>query len=481
MASKKRAGGTTAANNKQSDGATARSRPSGPPSKGPGAPVPTRRVTADKRRQELASPPPPPPARGRRLVLPVVAAVLIGGGAVAAWALGAFGPRATATAGTLRTQDVELIPDRAGPIERWVMFLGDVVPELATETHAGIMAAARPESRFSVVYSNPVGRSLLEEALERHDFDLRRISWIASQDEVPPWSRDQFLVGRDRAGAPVLFLHHPDHYSRIFHGHSLDGRNTPRILHKIPDVRFIETRARIEGGSMVSDLERVFITPIAMEVAVEWGEFPDEKSFLSYLQGLYGRPVTVLNTRKGFPAGHADLFMAAIGDKKLILGDPRLAVELLDALDEGQRLEYVTRLNELLRGVPESDPLTPYKRSDILARLRQSNTEAPLLAGFDAVEAQLRGLGYELIKVPFLGFHLPSTGMNQMISYTNAVQEEVGGEKIAYVPRYGLPPLDRAGLQTWEELGYRVRAIEATGPSMLGGGVRCISQQIRAK
>jgi hypothetical protein len=61
-----------------------------------------------------------------------------------------------------------------------------------------------------------------------------------------------------------------------------------------------------------------------------------------------------------------------------------------------------------------------------------------------------------------------------MLSYTNVLQEEAGGERIVYLPQYSVPPLDEAAAEAWRARGYRVQAIAAAPLIPLQGALRCL-------
>ena len=84
-------------------------------------------------------------------------------------------------------------------------------------------------------------------------------------------------------------------------------------------------------------------------------------------------------------------------------------------------------------------------------------------------------------RVAVLRLRIPGTSLMEVLSGTNVIQESRAGRRFVYLPTHRLPAFDRATIATWTRLGYEVVPIDALGPAMLGGGVRCLSQVVRER
>ena len=301
-----------------------------------------------------------------------------------------------------------------------------------------------------------------------------RIKWLEVSSRLSWWARDFFVSGTEDDGEPVAMLHHSDHY-RVIQGPA-DG-NGPKMLDALRTllpVRTLDTRARLEGGAVVAGARHVFITPTVCQNAVIHGKFEDWPDFLTYLRKLYGRPVVVLDVPLGPPWEHADLYLTPIGEKTVLLGDSTLAASLLDKSAAEQLAGFSVRLAKF------GSHKTGYPR---LERTDASTLKAWLRRNPDPVTRrllrQLGNLGYLVEPLPWLVFQVPGARHELRLTYNNVIMESRKNQRTVYLPKYGLADIDRAARATYERYGYRVVSIDALGPALFGGSVRCLSQVFR--
>jgi hypothetical protein len=65
-----------------------------------------------------------------------------------------------------------------------------------------------------------------------------------------------------------------------------------------------------------------------------------------------------------------------------------------------------------------------------------------------------------------------------LVTWTNAVMEVRHDRRIAYVPAYGIPLLDRAAQAAWRKLGYEPVPIRTRAVIREGGAVRCVTNAL---
>jgi hypothetical protein len=65
------------------------------------------------------------------------------------------------------------------------------------------------------------------------------------------------------------------------------------------------------------------------------------------------------------------------------------------------------------------------------------------------------------------------------VTYNNVVMETRGGETTVWVPVYGVPELDEAGLQAWRTLGVTVRPVDVSRIYRYDGSLRCLVNVLR--
>ena len=406
------------------------------------------------------------------VVLVVASFVAIG----VAW--GAVAPRAVVKPPPSRP---ELVPDRAGPIREWIYFVQEFAPDAAASTIAEIIMGADPASNHRVVYSADIARDTLVQALERRGYEPKpSLIWQRSEREVPGWVRDMFVMGRQSDGAHVAFLHHPQHYEGIWRG-IREPPATATVIRAVPELMTTATMGRIEGGSIVSDENYAFMSFNAAFLGVDQGDFPTERAVLDHLSQEYGKKIVVLDTERDptLPIGHADLLLAPIGGRRILLGDPRLGARLLRAAPAAERLTFEQQIEHAVIIAPESDPIRMVTTTDFALALASATDEPDVVAAFDSIEAQLVELGYEITRLPFLVHPTKEVGTSHILAWSNAVMETRGGVDIVYMPTYDLPSIDAVATKVWSQAGFRVVPIPSLQAGLTGGAVRCLSQQLR--
>jgi hypothetical protein len=368
--------------------------------------------------------------------------------------------------------------DCSGPVRDWLLATPGVHAEVFLPTQADLLAWADPAIRFHVVYSDPAVRDALARRVTAlQSGGLARVTWSRVPRSVSPWVRDYFVPGRAADGAPLAWLHHPDHY-RGATG-AWDSVDPHDFTGALPGLRTVPTRMRLEGGEVVADDERVFANRAPVEAALAHGEAPTAQAFESAAEALWGRPVTWLDTDGAAPNDHCDLLLMPVGGRRVVLGSPRLGATLLASATPDELARFARRVARLAALVPATGEALERLHGDVLGPLRTQSLAPARLRAADRVRAEVEAAGYGCMEVPFLALGAPDSALTLTISYTNVVQDERDGRRTVYMPAYGLACLDRAAAATWARLGYRVVWIDALGPGLLGGSVRCLGQVVR--
>ncbi len=377
-------------------------------------------------------------------------------------------------------RQIRLTPDLGPPITRWVLSLGARNLANFLPTQRDIILASAPGSEIRIVYSTEDGRRQLTKLLQAAGFSAwPRISWQRAPGVVPYWTRDLFLVGEETGQARYL-LPHPEHYDLTFPT-GLSSQATRSAVDLLSRGKAVSTTLRTEGGAIVVDPARVFVTSETIRRALYKGDFARQTDALEYLTTLFGLPVVVLETPDSFPVDHTDLFLSPAGRRRVVLGDPTLAVELLGNLTEEIRETFLEGLRSVVTKLPGDKPEWTMLEPGFLRRLTLENGRRDLVAALDGVHRQLTDLGYEVVRVPFLTLHPLRTNLHLSLSYNNVVQEMRPGGPRVYLPTYRLPALDQAATDVWRKLGYEVVPIDCLGPAVFGGSVRCLCQTIRER
>ncbi|NNC87328.1 MAG: hypothetical protein HKN82_02580, partial [Akkermansiaceae bacterium] len=196
------------------------------------------------------------------------------------------------------------------------------------------------------------------------------------------------------------------------------------------------------------------------------------------------------------PVGHIDLVLAPLGGRRVALADPGWGARLVRDL-VARDPEAATAFEQEcidgffgrkgIKGLLDKDgrPIDP---PDILGHTRTAAAHcAGLAADFDALATDLEDIGYEVLRIPFLGpapedevrpapdapdGEVPLPGPRfPTLTYNNVI---LSGRDTVFLARYGLGPLDEAAAGAWRAAGYEVRPVEAmTTSAMYGGSLRC--------
>ena len=374
--------------------------------------------------------------------------------------------------------DQVLVADTGGPISTWFLQIGDQSPPEFLQTQAALVAATPASVQFRISVGDESSREAFLHELRRRGVDAEeRVTTLQTTGRHYPWLRDLFVAGVAEDGAPVALMHQPVHLGALegasSHAHTLG------IVEALKAGRVVQTPLRLEGGSVVADRERAFVSRTNAELAVRKGQYANVAEFELAAREQWGRTVTLISTADADRAEHLDLLMMPIGERRIIISNPALALRLM----HGLRAQDLARFRQDARAIAsqaqKTNGIRNLLRVDVVEALRAENSDPRRQWAFDQIRRELQAAGYELIDVPFLSSDPARSGARVALSYTNVVQDERGGIPTVYMPTYRLPALDDHAVATWKRCGFRVVRIDAFGPGLNGGGVRCLSQVIR--
>jgi hypothetical protein len=260
---------------------------------------------------------------------------------------------------------------------------------------------------------------------------------IVVDHPMTAWSRDRWLA---LEGSNVVTLWSPrgENGADLWPERAGDQRVAYDIAKALqPAVRVRKSSLYFDGGDFFADSENVFVMPRLLPRNIQHTVM-DRQEVVKIFSEELKRPVILLNEA---PDHHAAMFMASVGNKTMLVGDPQLgrnyvtAAQALDLLPEG----------------PDSTPATQ--------RL------------FDAVARQSEAAGYRVVRIPTL----VSPDGRTFLTYVNSIMDEQGGRRIVYLPFYqGADLLNNAARKTWESLGFEVRSIDSTSTYQHFGSIHCL-------
>lgn len=267
--------------------------------------------------------------------------------------------------------------------------------------------------------------------------------------QMTTWSRDRWIALSPalHGGPTTLWSPRGEAGDEIWPARAGDERIGADIAAALaPSVAARRSELYFDGGDFLADAENVFVIP-----RVLWRNLQhtveSREGLLANLTREFRRRVVLLDES---PDHHAGMFMATVGDKTMLVGDPSLGKQFLpfnlppDVSDAGST----------------SNP--PAFEPDF--------TEATQRL-FDAVAGQCSSLGYKVIRIPTV----PGRDGRSYLTYVNAIIDQPGPHRIVYLPFYrGVERLNAAARAVWVGLGYEVRPVDCTTTFRHFGCLHCL-------
>ena len=263
------------------------------------------------------------------------------------------------------------------------------------------------------------------------------------------WSRDRWLA-LDATASPgdvTLLLPRGENGAAAWPARQGDQRvgfDLARLLGPTVDAR--RSGLLFDGGDFVADARTVFVTPGVLRRNLQHTVGTREE-LLRRLEARLRKRVVLLDEA---PDHHAGMYLMAIGDDTMLVGDPSLARGVVD----GWSAEKRARL------FPSGGP----------------DRTAETQRRFDAVARQVAAAGYHVKRVPVV----PGADGRTWLTYLNGVLDERGGQRTVYLPVFrGAEPLNAAAVAVWREAGYTVRQVDCTAAYVHFGSLRCLVNVLR--
>ena len=170
-----------------------------------------------------------------------------------------------------------------------------------------------------------------------------------------------------------------------------------------------------------------------MRPKVDWNvqkTVATREELLDRLAALCRRRVVLFDKA---PYYHVAMYMMPVGQRTVLVGDPRLAQQLLNDSPEGSAVAAY---------LPQGPDFTD-----------------PTIASFDAVAKQCQELGYKVVRIPVAC----SSNGQSYVTYLNVIQEQREGRRIVYMPTYDkADSLNKAAAKVWTEQGFEVHPVDCT-------------------
>ncbi len=273
----------------------------------------------------------------------------------------------------------------------------------------------------------------------------KRSTLVRSPGPITTWSKDRALVTEAPAGGAAWLVapaepgtdwreRHNDWLTVTALAASSEGRHERRVA----PFDFDSGDFAVLDGALVVDAN--LIEKNAHR------DIRDAKTLQRRLEAWFDTDVIVLGRQPlDTPPHHLSMYMTPLTGKTVLVGDPAAAKKIVGG--------------EFCPGP------------------RSAETGEPLCADFsnvtqrrfDRVAEELSQRGFEVVRIPNVPLE-PKT----YVAYTNGVYETRAGHRVAYVPMYGLPELDRVARTTYERLGWEVRPIRVASVYAYHGTIGCL-------
>jgi hypothetical protein len=264
------------------------------------------------------------------------------------------------------------------------------------------------------------------------DGHLERFHPVVVGTTITTWSRDRYAALVDDAGHGSILA--PPRLEAPTPARAGDARSpyaiSRALYHRDPKVADIV----FEGGDLAATPNLVFADVNLAFRNVGHGA-ADRPSMEREIHSRLAQRLVWLGDAVGdVPRHHIMMYMMPIDDHTVAVGDIRAGVALLGD--------------------------TPLPLDDV-------DVEA---ARFDHAAAELQKQGFQVVRVPAL----VRAGAGSYVTYTNALFDRRGDQRIIYMPTYALPALDEAGRRFWEAQGFEVHPIDVSPIYHLNGSLGCL-------
>lgn len=309
--------------------------------------------------------------------------------------------------------------------------------ELFLPVYEDLLAELDPATRVLVAVEDERDIELFERVRAARD-----VEYVFVGEPITSWARDRLtvLAGDDRS---VLLAPPVPHRGGLARAN--DWLVPWAVRRYLAADAAIETAPFVfDGGDLIADETHVFIG----DPLVARNPGLTREQITDLVEATVRRDVVFLGGGEPVPDHHVGMFITPIGGGRVAVGDPDLALELFAP-------EQRT-LRDALGGTIEID-----RREDTLELFRN-------------VARDLERHGFEVVRIPIVS--TPEKFV--FLSYNNVLLDRRGGRLHVFLPRYGVPELDRAAKEAWESAGAITHPIDAATIYRMGGSVRCLTAPI---
>jgi len=252
---------------------------------------------------------------------------------------------------------------------------------------------------------------------------------VLTNKEITPWARDRYQLAK-LFGDRVLMAPLPETISSEYRENEFA---VPELLVDAFSLKLHRPSFRFDGGDFTASRTVLYAGAglLRKNNSNRYGVAAELRRELEILTGM---KVVLLGEQGTMPEHHIGMFITPLDDQTVMVADPFLARMISDELPA------------------------------------DSDFSDTRLASFQNLARCLQREGLRAISLPLV----PLTDRTSYITYNNVLMEERDGERIVYLPVYGLLELDTAAREIYEREGFTVQPVRVGKIFRLGGSVRCL-------
>jgi hypothetical protein len=333
----------------------------------------------------------------------------------------------------------EVVADNGNAMTEIALHFDPRVVAEVSDTYQDLLRELPATTRVYVLIEKESDFAVFQKLLASWELQASdRFQSVVVGKRITTWSRDRYtLIERD--GKPVLLV--PPHPTEGNEARKNDWDAPFALAKAISGLDTKTAELMFEGGDFTATQTHIFATALLRE-RNQGGELYDKDKLRKWLRKNTGKtPILLGESVADVPEHHIGMFVTPLDDKRILVGDPDLGLELFDAA----------------RVDPSQLPYSVDRSEASLQKFRN-------------IARELKEQGFEVLPLPLIPL---SDGLTY-ITYNNVLLETRDDGQHAYLPQFGIPELDQAGAQVYAEAGVAVHKIRVQKVYQYNGTVRCL-------
>lgn len=329
-----------------------------------------------------------------------------------------------------------LLSDCDGAICELVIHYVNEAAEVVGPTYRDFLRQLPQDIVVRVVCADRASFDDLRRLVEPVDCSLEP---VVVGHPITTWSRDRWLaLQAEEGGAATLLCPRGEKSQEAWPARRGDTQVAADLQRAAgPRLQYHRSGLYFDGGDFVADRDVVFVTPDVLLRNLQQ-TVADREELVARLLATFNRRVELLSVA---PPHHAGMFMMAVGEQTMLVGDPLAAQRILAESATGISLPF------------------------------DADFSSETAACFEAVAQQCRAAGYRVVRIPVV----PGQDGRTYFTYVNVIIDQRDGVRIVYLPVFDRAgPLNEAAAAVWSQLGYEVRPVDCTLCSKHFGSLRCL-------